>query len=142
MAYLTIPGLWIFYGSLWILFIAYIIKATARRPCLSGTMVQVHQELEDWHGAWRKLAANALVCRTALDQTRHALRPISLYSSLSVILVRRFYCTDMARGARIVLLQFWAEKRRGCQCVGLSFASVNVFSAIQRVFLIEKNGRR
>jgi iron(III) transport system permease protein len=47
-AYLMIPGLSIFYGTLWILLIAYLIKGLPLGVrALSGTIVQVHQELED-----------------------------------------------------------------------------------------------
>jgi iron(III) transport system permease protein len=47
-AYLTIPGLSLFYATLWILLIAYLIKGLPLGVrALSGTMVQVHQELED-----------------------------------------------------------------------------------------------
>ncbi|MGH7835618.1 MAG: ABC transporter permease [Candidatus Binatia bacterium] len=47
-AYLTIPGLSIFYATIWILLIAYLIKGLPLGVrALSGTIVQVHQELED-----------------------------------------------------------------------------------------------
>jgi iron(III) transport system permease protein len=47
-AYLTIPGLSMLYATLWVLLIAYLIKGLPLGVrALSGTIVQVHQELED-----------------------------------------------------------------------------------------------
>ena len=142
-AYLTIPGLWIFYGSLWILFIAYIIKGLPLGVrALSGTMVQVHQELEDCarvHGAsW---------LRTLWSVVLRLIRPGMLSGAiffvfiairdLSTPILLYGYGTEVLS---IVLLQFWAEKPPQVVSVLaiIMLAVLTGFSAIQRVLLIEK----
>jgi iron(III) transport system permease protein len=142
-AYLTLPGLWIFYGSLWILLIAYIIKGLPLGVrALSGTIVQVHQELEDCarvHGAsW---------LRTLWSIVLRLIRPgimaggiFFVYIAirdLSTPILLYGYGTEVLS---IVLLQFWAEKRPQVVSVLaiLMLAVLTAFSAIQRFLLVEK----
>ena len=142
-AYLTLPGLWIFYGSLWILLIAYIIKGLPLGVrALSGTIVQVHQELEDCarvHGAsW---------LRTLWSIVLRLIRPgimaggiFFVYIAirdLSTPILLYGYGTEVLS---IVLLQFWAEKRPQVVSVLaiLMLVVLTIFSALQRFLLVEK----
>jgi iron(III) transport system permease protein len=142
-AYLTLPGLWILYGSLWILLVAYIIKGLPLGVrALSGTMIQVHQELEDCarvHGAsW---------LRTLWSIVLRLIRPgimaggiffvyIAIRDLSTPILLYGFGTEVLS----IVLLQFWAEKQPQVVSVLaiIMLAVLTAFSAIQRLLLLEK----
>jgi iron(III) transport system permease protein len=142
-AYLTLPGLWIFYGTLWILLIAYIIKGLPLGfRAVSGTIIQVHQELEDCarvHGASWLRTLWSIVLRLirpgimaggiffAYIAIRDLSTPILLYG----------YGTEVLS---IVLLQFWAEKQPQVVSVLaiIMLATLTVFSAIQRLLLVER----
>ena len=71
-AYLMIPGLSIFYGTIWILLIAYLIKGLPLGVrALSGTIVQVHQELEDCARVFgANLVADFLLYSPSLDKAQ------------------------------------------------------------------------
>jgi iron(III) transport system permease protein len=113
-AYLTIPGLSIFYATIWILLIVYIIKGLPLGVrALSGTLVQVHQELEDcarvFGANWLQSFAYILLplirpgmlaggILFAYVAVRDLATPILLYGYGSEVL-------------SIVMLMFWSQQK-------------------------------
>lgn len=142
-AYLTIPGLWVFYGNLWILLIAYTIKGLPLGVrALSGTMVQVHQELEDCarvHGAsW---------LRTFWSIMLRLIRPGMLAGGMffAYIAVRDLSTPILLYGygsevLSIVMLQFWAQRKPQVVSVLaiVMLSLLTILSALQRWLLIQR----
>lgn len=113
-AYLSIPGLSVFYGTLGILLIAFVMKGLPLGVrALSGTIVQVDRELEDCarvHGAtWMQtfwsimlylirpgMVAGGMLF--AYITVRDLSTPVLLYG----------YGTEVLS---IAMLQFWAESK-------------------------------
>ncbi|MGH7843710.1 MAG: ABC transporter permease [Candidatus Binatia bacterium] len=141
-AYLTIPGLWIFYGTLWILLIAYILNGLPLGVrAVSGTMVQVHRELEDCarvHGVtWLRT-----FCSIVLPLIAPGLLAAGIFfayiavRTLGSVILLYGYGTEVLS---IVMLQFWAE--RTPQLVSVlaivMLSLVTLLSAIQRWLLFK-----
>lgn len=142
-AYLTIPGLHIFYGTIWILLIAFIIKGLPLGVrALSGTMVQVHQELEDCarvHGAsW---------LRTFWSIVLRLIRPGMLAGGIffAYIAVRDLSTPILLYGygsevLSIVMLEAWSGGKPQVVSVLaiVMLLLLTVLSAIQRWLLIQR----